>query len=95
MQISIEIPNAPTRKAKPPYRDADHVVVDGTCPLCAADVFKCIGKIDEQTHTQDTTTAPALTRCCGQRVGKMLVKFSTIFGVEEDNIVLNGRYRVY
>ncbi len=101
MRITIEfddatkIKPASVREAKPPYHNADHLIVDGACPLCGADPFPVIGKIDEQTHTHDTTTAPALSRCCGQRVGKMVVKFSTIFGIEEDNVVLNGRCRVY
>lgn len=101
MHITIELEAATkfkpaiVREARQPYQNADHLVADGTCPLCGADPFRAIGKIDEQTHTHDTTTAPALSLCCKQRVGTMTVKLSTIFGREEDYAVLNGRLRVY
>ena len=100
MRITIELDAtksefASVREAKQPFHNADHLIVDGACQHCDADPFPVIGKIDEQTYTHDTVTAPALSRCCGQRVGKMVVLLSTIFGREEDNAVLNGRPRVY
>jgi hypothetical protein len=92
---ATKIKPASVREAKQPFHNADHLIVNGACPLCGADPFPVIGKIDEQTHTHDTTTAPALSRCCGLRVGTMTVHLSTIFGREEDNAVLNGRPRAY
>lgn len=95
MNITIEIERAPTRKAAPPYHGADRLLVDGACPLCSATPFHCIGKADEQRHEHDITRAPAIALCCKKIVGIVVVRFSTIFGREEDEAVLHGRCRVY
>ncbi len=49
----------------------------------------------DTTHDHDTYTAPAWCRTCDEHVGTIRVKVSTIFGIEEDARVLNGRCRVY
>ena len=68
MHITIELEAATkfkpaiVREARQPYHNADHLIVDGKCPLCNTDPFRVVGKIDEQTHTHDMTTAPALVQ---------------------------------
>jgi hypothetical protein len=65
------------------------------CPLCDNATLPVIGDKRRQTVGHDTVTAPALSMCCGQEVGTVLVELSTIFGLEEDERVLHGRPRVY
>ena len=69
--------------------------VDGRCPSCNRGNFRVIGDVKRQTITGHDIGAPALALCCGQEVGEVRVEFSTIFGLEEDQRVLNGRARVY
>lgn len=79
-----------------PFDGADHVVVDGmACPACAnpAPLKVRGGGIESRDHDSETAIATAL--CCGAPVGQLWVTFSTVFGIEEDRAVLNGRPRVY
>lgn len=99
MKIHVEVEGEEKqRKASLPYAQADHVRVDGQCPSCKAcdeGTFRCIGKVTAQKVDHDTITAPALALCCGAEVGKIVVTMNTLFGIEEDLAVLNGRPRVY
>jgi hypothetical protein len=55
-----------------------------------------MGDKTKMTHDHDTYRAPAHCCSCGVHVGTITVKVSTIFGIEEDDRVLNhGRCRVY
>lgn len=45
-------------------------------------------------HDHDTYYADAVAQCCGAAM-RMQTKVSTIFGIDEDNAVLNSRPRVY
>lgn len=69
--------------------------VDGKCPVCDAAELRVIGDVRRQSIGHDTVTAPALALCCGREIGEVHVEISTIFGLEEDARVLNGRCRVY
>ena len=69
------------------------------CPSCGQkphleESFKVAGRgIRETTHDTYVTDAHAV--CCGAYVGTLRATVSTIFGIEEDERVLNGRARVY
>ena len=43
----------------------------------------------------DTVSGDAFCARCNEPAGRMVVKVQTIFGLEEDMAVLNGRFRVY
>jgi hypothetical protein len=97
MRIHVDI-DGRQRKASLAHREATTLQVDGACPACGVStdgVFSCIGKADEQTKEHDRILAPALALCCKKHVGMVVVVFSTIFGLEEDDAVLHGRPRVY
>jgi hypothetical protein len=97
MKLHVEI-DGTRRDARLPHEQADHVRVEGACPSCKTcndDTFRCIGKASAQRVDHDTITAPALALCCGAEVGKLVVTMNTLFGIEEDRAVLNGRPRVY
>ena len=81
--------------ARLPYSGADHVLADLACPACkAAAPIQVRGRgITSRDH--DTYYADAEHQGCGALLGRMHTKVDTIFGVEEDERVLNGRARVY
>jgi hypothetical protein len=94
VKLHVTIADSP-RTASLPYESAPFVDVAGACPSCGAESFRIIG--DEPRHSvgHDYVKAPALAICCGAEVGVLRVEFNTIFGLEEDAAVLNGRVRVY
>lgn len=96
MKITVHI-NGKTYAAKPPYADADHVEVSGIdeCPACHhRGILKVSGK-GNHIDGHDTYKAEGIALCCKVFIGAIRVKVSTIFGLEEDSRVLNGRCRVY
>jgi len=82
-------------KARLPYDGAGYVVVSGLeCPECNAEGgLRVRGPSPVTDH--DTMRSRAVCADCDQGVGHITVKFNTIFGIEEDKRVLNGRCRVY
>lgn len=81
-------------KATLPYEGCDHVTIDEPCPSCEHESpAKLRGR--GHYHSHDTHHATAVALCCGVAVGKIEVRVSTIFGIDEDERVLNGRCRVY
>ena len=77
--------------AKLPHPQCTYVEVPIAC-TCGSNKVRGIG-IHETTH--DTYVADA--RCCGcdKPSGTIRATVSTIFGIAEDDRVLNGRVRVY
>ena len=93
MKITLKLDGG-TRAAKRPYEKADHVVVTGACPHCGVEPFKAKGRgVSSKDH--DSYYAEADCVDCGKFVGTIRAKMDTLFGIEEDERVLSGRYRVY
>ena len=65
------------------------------CPHCKAAAPMAVrgGGIRETTH--DTYIADARCVQCGEPMGTLRAKVDTIFGIEEDERVLNSGCRVY
>ena len=83
------------RKCVLPFPESPLVDVAGECPHCQNIPFKARGD-GNITRGHDTYEARALCCNCGVYVGQIVAKVSTIFGIEEDDRVLNGsRCRVY
>lgn len=80
--------------ARLPYENADHVVLDESCPNCEHEPCRVRGR-GTQWHGHDTHYAVGFALCCNAQLGRIEVKVSTIFGIEEDRRVLEGRHRVY
>lgn len=104
MKITVTVDDK-VHQADTPYEGADYVLVKDVteCPLCGHSngivcgvplKFKVRGR-GKHVESHDTYAAEAVSLCCQQRVGTIRVKMSTIFGVEEDNRVLSGPWRVY
>jgi hypothetical protein len=100
MKITIVLDNGSRRKAHQPYDNARHVEIDMLCPngclhKAAPQPLKISGSgIKHCSH--DTYYADAVALCCMKKIGTIEVRVSTIFGIEEDEIINSGRYgRVY
>lgn len=68
--------------------------VDGACPGCERTPFLVKGH-GAQRHGERTLRAGVRCVDCGDPVGYVYARIGTIFGLEEDERVLNGRARVY
>lgn len=76
------------------HPQADHVVVQAACPKCEDEPLRVRGE-GNHIESHDTYAARALCVACGTELGTIRARMSTIFGIEEDERVLNGRARVY
>ena len=75
-----------------PYDGAQYVTASKhKCRVCDESNVQGIG---QPTRGHDTYASVAAC-LCGERLGTIVVKMSTIFGLEEDEAVLYGRCRVY
>ncbi len=93
MRVSVTIGGGARPSSLP--ENEKWIDVEGRCPTCDRGEFRVIGDIKRQRVGSHEVTAPALALCCGAEVGAVLVEMDTIFGLEEDERVLNGRCRVY
>ena len=94
MKITVKTEHG-TFTCKLPYEGCEHVVAPKEAhPECADDEGVSLRGGNYQTG-HDEYTASCFCATCGTNLGTMVVKVSTIFGIEEDNRVLNGRWRVY
>jgi hypothetical protein len=94
MKIRLHFATEPARNCRQPHKNADHVFVSGACPECNAKPFKVRG-LGRRIAAHDTYAAYAKTLCCDKRVGELRVTVGSIFGLEEDERVLRGPWRVY
>ncbi len=97
MVITMTTLDGKAHEAKLPYDGAAHVDVGGVlCPHCGMPLR--VRGTDCRIDSFDTYRADAVCAGveCGRRVGDLLVRLSTLFGIEEDERVLwHGRARVY
>jgi len=103
MKITIVLTNGKRHTARQLYQGSSYVVIATKCPHgCAAPVnatrdevqLKVSGTgIKHRTH--DTYFADAVALCCMRKIGTIETKVETIFGIEEDERVMNGPWRVY
>jgi hypothetical protein len=84
-----------TVACKVPFVGAQYVIADlEACPSCGAKPVELRGSAPQQRH--DHYTSDAMTLCCKKFVGQMTAWPDTLFGIDEDQTVLNhGRCRVY
>jgi hypothetical protein len=97
VSIRLEIQRAASVESRRvrPCDSGRYGLVDGACPGCGANPFLIAGT---GAHRQsDDRTLRAGGRCvkCGDAVGYIYATTNTLFGLEEDERVLNGRARVY
>ncbi len=95
------------RKAYEPFAGADHALCEGACPKCShveqapeggkasGNVFKAAGTGRRIAPDDRHYEADAVALCCKQAIGFFRVETATLFGIREDEAVLQGRCRVY
>jgi hypothetical protein len=78
-----------------PFDGADHATCEGeVCPTCKAPL-KLVGSGKSPSQDDRAWEAQGYSACCKAHVGLIRVETDTLFGVREDEAVLNGRCRVY
>ena len=106
MKITIVLDDGSRHKAKLPYDGATHLVLDLDCPHgCKRRYVANPNSMEQEPlkvagsgikhHNRDTYFADAIALCCKKKIGTIETKVSTVFGIEEDEAVLNGPWRVY
>ncbi len=80
-----------TLEVKPPYLTAPFA--EAAEEICSCGGVRVVGK--NLTHDYDTYRSSAYCADCQSRVGELVARVATIFGIDEDIRVLNGRCRVY
>lgn len=83
------------RKAAPPFPEADHAKVKGSCPKCECTDFRVEGHGRRPSKDDRAWEADASCLACKAHVGTLRIETNTLFGVREDEAVLRGRCRVY
>jgi hypothetical protein len=78
-----------------PHNQAAHVLIDTSCPKCKASPPLSVSGLGIRETTHDTYVATAKCNACGEVIGEIRACVDTIFGIEEDERVLHGRFRVY
>jgi hypothetical protein len=99
MKITVRV-DGKEHSAKQPHPGATriHVPELRKCPACGADADEqglSVSGAGKRIGGHDTYEADAHALCCRKRIGTILVRVSTIFGVEEDERVQGGPWRVY
>lgn len=92
MKITLTTREGQVFEGRLPYDGADRVEIDAACSGCGSR-FVAGGASSVGSH--DTYRAQAACVGCKAACGVLRVTVSTLFGIEEDARVLNGRCRVY
>jgi hypothetical protein len=71
------------------------VEFDLACPSCGAPAPIIVRGLGVDSHDHDTYQARARHLGCDAVIGALRTKVDTIFGIEEDERVLAGPWRVY
>jgi hypothetical protein len=84
-------------RLKTPFDGDDHAdVVGELCPECGSEVFAVQGGNMRPSEDDRAWEADGVSTCCKTPVGTIRAEVSTIFGVREDQAVLeHGRCRAY
>lgn len=94
MKITLAHANGKTYAGRTPYLNAPFAVIANAPPCkCGEDEVRVYSKSPTINH--DKVTGDAFCRYCDAPAGRLTAKVETIFGIEEDQNVLNGRCRVY
>jgi hypothetical protein len=102
MKVFLLLPGGGKRSCRVPFTGADHALAKGACPNCGAEepgpaskVFKIAGCRLRPSDDDRAWECDAACLACKSGVGTVRAEMDTLFGVREDEAVLNGRARVY
>jgi len=82
-------------KAILPSQNSKYVEIEELTCECNLQKLQVLGDETKQIIHFNYINAPAHCNNCGVYKGQLKVTIDTLFGLEEDNAVLNGRARVY
>ena len=91
MKIKLIVDGKP-HHAYLPYHEAPCAEVEDWTCACGHNRVRGTGK---SIDGRDEYVAAAVCNACSAPAGELRVTMNTIFGLEEDEDVLNGRCRVY
>ncbi len=95
MKITLRLDDSSIRPVHVPHDGADHAIADGACPSCKASPFRVQGSGNHVAADDRAYEAHGQCLTCSAWVGTIRAEVSTIFGIREDQAVLQGRPRVY
>ena len=93
MKVTVTIRDREPVEVPTPRPGVEVLEVQAECPSCCAVPLLVSGAgiaRDDRSYR-----AIAVCRGCGEKVGTIEAKPDTVFGLEEDERVLNGPWRVY
>lgn len=96
MKITLKMPDGKRATCRLPFVGAESVVTKVVCGHngeCLSHFVR--GNGQNRTETQYEEEEDAVCVLCKTPRGRLHVKLDTLFGRDEDQRVLNGRYRVY
>jgi hypothetical protein len=83
-------------KVTEPFAGSAHAIVENeACPHCKVTPFRIAGSGKQITTDDRAYEAEGFCLDCLKHVGTIRAEPSTLFGLHEDEAVLNGRCRVY
>lgn len=98
MKVTLHMDGERTRDVQP-SGDGRFATAAGACPCCKADPFDVHGtgmtRGGPDPRRCDRYTSPAVCLACRVGVGTLVAEMDTLFGLAEDEAVLEGRPRVY
>jgi len=93
MKITLTLHDGTKLECSLSFPEAEHVDARSRRAHCGGEHLMIRG--GDPTIGHDIYTSKAFCAVCLEHLGSLVVVVSTIFGIEEDNRVLNGRCRVY
>jgi hypothetical protein len=94
MEITVSV-EGKVHAANRPNPESNFVVVDIPCPHCKSAPLEVRGRGKPERGHDFYKNTDTITLCCGEAVDWIRVKLDTLFGLEEDERVLRGPWRVY
>ncbi len=95
MKITIVLDDGTRHKANRPHSESTYVTIPHACPACAKAAPVRISGTGIEHTSRDTYFAGAVALCCKKWIGTIETKVDTMFGIEEDERVTNGPWKVY
>jgi hypothetical protein len=92
-KITLHLDAGAVLQVPDPGGASDATLPGVACPACKVEPLVVHGF--GRRHDYDTFYADAMCMQCRARVGELRVKVSTLFGISEDEAVLQGRCRLY
>jgi hypothetical protein len=95
--LEIQFANRVEKRAVTSELGAKSATAAGACPGCGTEPFLIQGS-DRRTdpnRSRDQEMANGRCIACGDAVGYIYARHDTIFGLEEDKAIIDGRARVY